>query len=158
MNNRPIWLQVIFAQSLIAMIWSLYMGRYGDPLINLMTRDFFNPENALAICALCRYARILIYPLVFVSGIALIRNDHQSRTYMIPSVVLGIILSGYQYLMAIIPSLTSWFCDPNNPCTIPYLNYFGFITIPLLAFVSFIIIGAMIIRAIKINKVSTPPS
>lgn len=149
---RPIWLRIIFIQSILAALWSLYMGRYGDPLVNLMNRDFFNPENTLAICVLCRYARILLFPLVFISGIALIRKDYKARTYMIPSIILGLIISGYQYLMAIVPSLTSGVCDPNNPCTIPYLNYFGFITIPLLAFLSFVIIGAMVLRAIKKEK------
>ena len=149
---RPTWLKIIFALSLVAMVWSLYMWRYGDPLLNLISGDLFNPTNALAICVLCRYARILIYPLVFISGIALIRNDHNIRIYMVPSVILGIILSGYQYALMIFPSLTSGFCDPNNPCTIPYLNYFWFITIPLLALLTFIGIGAMILWAVQDNK------
>lgn len=151
MSSRPIWLRIIFAQSLIASLWSLYLGFYGDPVANLLSWDLFNAENAMRICVLCRYARILMYPLVFISGIALIRNDHKAWTYMIPSVILGIILEWYQYGLAILP-LFDGVCDPNNPCTIPYLNYFGFITIPLLCLIAFIIIGAMILRAVHQQK------
>ncbi len=146
--NRPTWLRIIFAQALIATLGSLYLGFYGDPAANLLSGDIFNPENAMKICVLCRYARILMYPLVFISGIALIRNDQKAWVYMIPSVVLGIILESYQYALAILPLFDS-VCDPNNPCTIPYLNYFGFITIPLLCLIAFIVIGAMILWAIK---------
>lgn len=152
--NRPLWLRIIFIQALVASLWSLYLGFYGDPVLNLQTWDFFNADNALKICILCRYARILMYPLVFISGVALIRNDHKAWTYMIPSVVLGIILESYQYGMMIFPTITGGVCDPNNPCTIPYLNYFGFITIPLLCLIAFIVIGVMILRAISQQKQS----
>ena len=78
MNRRPLRLRIIFFQSLLATIGSLYLGFYGDPVLNFFyTGDWFNPENAFAICDLCRYARILMYPLVFISGVALIRNDNQ---------------------------------------------------------------------------------
>lgn len=147
--SRPTWLRIIFAQALIATLWSLYLGFYGDPILNLQTRDLFNADNALKICILCRYARILMYPLVFISGVALITNDPKVRKYMIPSVVLGIIVESYQWWMMIFPTLTGGVCDPNNPCTVPYLNYFWFITIPLLALTAFIVIGAMILRAMK---------
>ena len=149
--KRPTWLRIIFIQAMIATFGSLYLWYYGDPVANLQTRDFFNSDNALKICILCRYARILMYPLVFISGVALIRNDHKAWVYMLPLVVSGIILEAYQYGLAIVPLFSS-VCDPDNPCTIPYLNYFGFITIPLLCLVAFIIIGAMILRAIRQQK------
>lgn len=152
--KRPLWLRIIFAQSLIASLWSLYLWFYWDPIANLQTQDFFNPENALKICVLCRYARILMYPLVFISGVALIHNDKKSWIYMIPSVVLGIILTLYHSSLMILPTISGGLCDPNNPCTVPYLNYFWFITIPLLCLIAFIVIGSMILRAINKQKKS----
>lgn len=146
--KRPTWLRIIFAISLIAMLGSLYFGYFGDPIANLSTGNFFNTANAFNICILCWYARILMYPIVFISGIALIRNDQKTRITILPLVILGIILEVYQYGLALMPSLNG-LCDPSNPCTIPYLNYFGFITIPLLCLIAFILIGAMILRAIK---------
>jgi len=43
---------IIFLQALIAMVASLYYGRYGDIVVNIMTRDLFNPDNALTASSL----------------------------------------------------------------------------------------------------------
>lgn len=146
--ERPTWLRIVFVLSLISMLGSLYFGYFGDPVANFSTGDFWNLENGLNVCILCWYARILMYPIVFISGVALIRNDQKARMTILPLVVFGIILEAYQYGLAIMP-LFNGICDPSNPCTIPYLNYFGFITIPLLCLIAFILIGGMILRAIK---------
>lgn len=88
--KRPLRLRIIFIQACIATMGSLYLGFYGDPIYNFYTGDWFNPENAFGICDLCRYARILMYPLVLLSGVALIRNDRKAYWYMLPSVILGL--------------------------------------------------------------------
>ena len=77
-------MKIIFAQALIAMLGSLYYGFYGDPF----SGDFFNSANALEPCELCRYARILMYPLVFFSGVALIKKQTKIVDYFIPFCVL----------------------------------------------------------------------
>lgn len=150
--SRPVRLRVIFLISLAAMIGSLYFWLFGDPLINALTGDRRNRENALKICDLCRYARILIYPLVLLSGMALYRRDYSIRVYIAPFALLGIILEWYQRWMMLAPEISLWFCDPENPCTAPYLNYFGFITIPFLSFLAFLVIGLMILRGANLAK------
>lgn len=140
--NRPVWLWIVFIASLLAMIGSLYFGYFWDPLDNLHSGIFFDPSNGLPICVLCRYTRIAIYPIVFLSGIALIRNDRTIWIYILPLIIVGLIVSLYQNAIIIIPTITSWVCDLSNPCTIGYLHWLGFITIPLLALGSLITILA----------------
>ncbi len=137
---------IIFFQSLIATVWSLYYGFYGDPIANSIAWDMFNPANGFLPCELCWYARILMYPLVWISWIAWIRDDWKSIYTMIPFVVLGIWLELYHYLLQKNPNLeTSFTCTANNPCDALWVNYFGFLTIPLLCLIAFCVIWLSII-------------
>lgn len=150
MTKRPLRLRIVFAQSLIATLWSLYLGFYGDPVLNFFyTGDWFNPENAFGICDLCRYARILMYPLVLISGVALIRNDKQWYWYMLPSVILWLMLEIFHYTLQMFPIETSFKCTDANPCMAFYVRYFGFLTIPGLCLLAFIIIFLAILRGIR---------
>jgi disulfide bond formation protein DsbB len=155
MNKRPIWLWLIFIQSLVATLWSLYLWFYWDPILNFFySHDWFNPANAFGICDLCRYARILMYPLVLISWVALIRNDNKAYWYMIPSVVLGLMLETFHYTLQMFPIETSFKCTAANPCMAFYVRYFGFLTIPWLCWVAFIIIFLAILRGIKHHEQS----
>ena len=143
--SRPLWLWLIFIVSTLAMLGSLYFWYFGDPVKNLASGEFFNPDNALAICVLCRYTRIATYPIVLISALGLIRRDTSVWVYILPLVIVGLVVSLYQNAIIIIPTITSGVCDINNPCTIGYLNWRWFITIPLLALASlFTILGASI--------------
>ena len=146
MKRRPIRLRIIFIQALIASCGSLYFGFFGDPWLNLQAGELFNPANAFNICPLCRFARILMYPLTFIAAVGLIRNDHKAWMYMLPSVTLGLLLEIYHNFLMWQPSYGV--CSPTDPCTTPYLNYFGFVTIPLLCLTAFVTIATMIIRAL----------
>lgn len=153
MNKRPIRLRIVFAQSLLATLWSLYLGFYWDPVLNFFyTWDWFNSENAFAICDLCRYARILMYPLVFISGMALIHNDKKAYWYMLPSVILWLMLEVFHYTLQMFPIETSFKCTASNPCMAFYVQYFWFLTIPWLCLLAFIIIFGAILRGIKHNE------
>jgi len=83
----------------------LYYGRYGDPVANWVSGEWFNPENALTPCVLCWYARILMYPLVIVSLTALIMKKKDAVDYILPFAVLGTLLEIYQYAQIWIPRI-----------------------------------------------------
>lgn len=150
--KRPVRLRIVFFQALIATSWSLYLGFYGDPIYNFYTGDWFNPENAFGICDLCRYARILMYPLVLLSGVALIRNDRKAYWYMLPSVILGLWLEIFHYTLQMFPIETTFKCTADNPCMAFYVNYFGFLTIPGLCLLAFLIIFSGIIWGIRKDR------
>ncbi len=133
-------LWIIFIQALLAMLGSLYYGRYGDPIEQIFTGDFFNPDNGFTPCELCRYARILMYPIVLSSLIAIIKKDFRIVDYIIPIWILGTILEIYHYTLQKFLITTSFFCTRANPCTALEVDYFGFITIPFLCLIAFIVI------------------
>ncbi|WP_025690899.1 disulfide oxidoreductase [Paenibacillus zanthoxyli] len=96
-------------------------------------------------CKLCWFQRIFMYPQVFLLGIATYRNDKRIIPYVLPLCVVGGSISLYHYAEQKIPALgTVVPCTIGVPCTKDYLNFFGFITIPLLALTAFVLIFVLL--------------
>lgn len=92
-------------------------------------------------CTLCWYQRILMYPLVILLGIAFYESNFKIYKYILPFTILGMIISGYHYSLQKIPSFKPiGMCTSGVPCSAEYINWLGFITIPLLAFIAFFLI------------------
>lgn len=131
---------LIFIVSLTATLGSLYYGYFGDPLAQIATGDYFNPDNALTICELCRYARILTYPITILSGVALARRDANIAVYTAIFSFLCLILESYHYGLQKFNIPTSQLCTWSKPCNALDINYLWFITIPFLCGVAALII------------------
>ncbi|WML40990.1 disulfide oxidoreductase [Neobacillus sp. OS1-2] len=92
-------------------------------------------------CTLCWYQRIFMYPLAIILGIAVYRNDKKIYYYVLPLSIIGVLLSGYHTLLQKIPYLQQFeMCTSGVPCSKDYINWLGFISIPMLALIAFIII------------------
>lgn len=91
-------------------------------------------------CRLCWYQRILMYPLVLITLVGALRRDEYLPSYVLPLSILGMIVSGYHSLLerGVFPPPPV--CSAEVPCTISYVNYFGFITIAVMAFTAFSLI------------------
>jgi disulfide bond formation protein DsbB len=92
-----------------------------------------------------------MYPIVFILGIAFYRNQSKDAIYVLPLSLIGMIISIYHILIQKVPALkeTVVQCGGPVPCTGDYLNWFGFITIPMLAFVAFLLINLFSIKLLK---------
>lgn len=104
-------------------------------------------------CSLCWYQRICLFPLVIILGIATYRRDYKISVYCIPQVIIGLIFAIYQYLY---PHLAPYIgpvklCTLNTDCSYVYFEFLGFITLPFLSIVNFVIILWFLILAFK-NK------
>ncbi|MCX6823456.1 MAG: disulfide bond formation protein B [candidate division SR1 bacterium] len=137
---KPIaWLRLIFVQSLLAMAGSLYFSNFGDPIANIAHGNIFGGMG-FEPCHLCRWARILMYPLVLISLIGLIRKDTKIAYTILPISAMGIILTGYHYIIQRVNGLNILSCGPGNPCTLIDWKIRGVITIPALARIAFVVI------------------
>jgi disulfide bond formation protein DsbB len=122
-NNKP--LLIAWLSSVAAFLGSLY----------------FSEVLHYVPCTLCWYQRIIMYPLVILLGAAFYHQDRLIARYVLPFSILGILISGYHYSLQKIPALKAFeMCSSGVPCTGEYINWLGFITIPLLAFTGFVII------------------
>lgn len=142
----------IFLQALVAMLGSLYYSTFGDPVTNIIAGNPFPQNSGFTPCVLCWYARILMYPIVPLSLIGGVKNDKNFVDYILPLSIMGMFLDTYHYMLQKTQLVTSLGCTNNNPCNAMEVNYFGFLTIPLLALIAFTVITVLCIIYKILNK------
>ena len=97
-------------------------------------------------CVLCWYQRICMYPLVAILGVGWLRRDRGVWMYAAPLLIAGPGVSIYHYLIERYPSLGSGLsCSLDAPCTVPYFEELGFVTLAYMCLSAFAIIGALLV-------------
>lgn len=91
-------------------------------------------------CTLCWYQRIAMYPLAIVLGIAAWRGEVGVRRYVVPIAAIGAVIAAYHVALERLPGLPSGACSLEVPCTLIYVERFGFVTIPVMALIGFLAI------------------
>src|SRR5699024_11126886 len=125
MDRRKLYVQLLFFTSLIATMGSLY----------------FSEVRQYVPCEFCWYQRILMYPIVIISFIALVRQDFNAKDYIRALSIPGILMGGYHYALQKVSLLGDGMAACKGvSCTVQYINWLGFITIPLLSFIAFTLI------------------
>lgn len=101
-------------------------------------------------CTLCWYQRICMYPLIVIYGVALWSDDRGFHKYSLPLVAIGLALAAYHNLLyygvvetSIVP------CQQGVSCTSKQIEYFGFVTIPFLSMMSFVVLAAAEILSLR---------
>ncbi len=122
---RPNALRLAWAVSVAATAGSLYFSNAAG----------FTP------CSLCWYQRIAMYPLTVVLGAALLGGG-RVRWYAGPLAAAGGLLSLYHLGVQRLPALDAGTCAPEAPCTLVWVQEFGFMTIPFMALAAF---GAILV-------------
>lgn len=121
---------------------------------------YFSEVMLFVPCNLCWWQRILMYPLVLLLGVASYTNDHRVVRYVLPLSIAGMFVSAYHYLGQKVPNfLPPEVCRGGVPCTGEYINWLGFITIPLLAFTAFTLITVILsLKAAADRSAARPAS
>ena len=104
---------------------------------------FFSEALGWIPCVLCWYQRILMYPLVVLIAVGILRRDRRLQLYVLPLSLAGIGVSLYHYLLIKTDWLPPPACAVGVPCTVDYLNLFGFINIPFMALTAFVLISGL---------------
>lgn len=111
---------------------------------------YFSEVRQFVPCSLCWYQRILMYPLVFILGIASFRQDVGVRVYALPLSVLGGLIAIYHVLEQNVPGFGApGLCRVGVPCSAKYINWLGFISIPVLSLTAFTLITALLLSLRK---------
>lgn len=95
-------------------------------------------------CRLCIYQRIAMYPLVVVLGLSAATRSTRLRPLALVMAGLGACVSGYHMLVERYPNLETSSCDPANPCSIIWVERFGYLTIPTMALSGFLLIIVLV--------------
>lgn len=106
---------------------------------------FFSEIMHFEPCKLCWFQRIFMYPLTILLGIAAYKNDEGIIPYARTLSVIGLFISLFHYLEQKVPGLHNVLpCTTGIPCNGQYINWFGFMTIPFLAFIGFGLITVLL--------------
>ncbi len=128
---------IAWIQALIAMFMSLYFSEIRH----------FTP------CILCWYQRILMFPLVIILAVGISQKDKKIYQYVLPMSILGSVIALYQIFLqiGILPEAVAP-CAFGLSCTVKYVSYFGFITIPLMSFAAFTLITICMVLYKRVQK------
>lgn len=107
---------------------------------------FFSEILLFPPCVLCWYQRICMYPLVSILAVGIITKDKNIIWYALPLSIIGLVISIFHNLLyyKIIPDDLAP-CSSGVSCTTTFIEYFGFITIPFLSMIAFLIINGCLI-------------
>jgi len=107
---------------------------------------FFSEVMGFQPCVLCWYQRICMYPLVLILPAALFPFDRNVVRYAAPLALLGLLTAGFHLLLVAgyIPESIKP-CVQGVPCTDVQIEWFGFVTIPLLSALSFLVIAVLLL-------------
>ncbi len=99
---------------------------------------FFSEVMGVLPCVLCWYQRIFMFPLVVMLPFALFPLDRGVARYALPLALGGWLVALYHVLLVAgyIPERIRP-CTQGVPCSDLKVNWFGFVSIPLLSLLAF---------------------
>ncbi len=106
---------------------------------------FFGEVMHLPPCSLCWYQRIFMFPMVLILPFGLFPFDRGVVRAALPLAGFGALVAAFHVLLVagIIPERLEP-CKQGVPCSETVIEWFGFVTIPLLSFAAFAAIAALL--------------
>jgi disulfide bond formation protein DsbB len=126
--------------------WNMVFACWLIATLSTLGALFLGEVMKLTPCVLCWYQRIFMFPLVFVLAAGLFPFEPKVVRYALPLAAAGLLISVYHLLLTagFIPE-TMTPCTQGVPCSKVQIEWFGFVTIPLLSAISFLIINVLLI-------------
>lgn len=130
------------------MAWTLIFCAWLVASVSTLGALFFGEVMKLPPCVLCWYQRICMFPLALILPVGLFPFDRKVVRYALPLAVIGGLFAVFQLLLVagVIPESIKP-CTQGVPCSEKVIEWFGFVTIPLLSVVAFSTIIALLIAA-----------
>ena len=100
-------------------------------------------------CHFCWYARVFMYPQMFIFAVALYMKDRKVIAYSFPLLVAGLLLSLYHNFMYYFGETTNAPCDASGVSCYQHLvsEFGGYISIPMLSLTSVVALLAVVLVA-----------
>ncbi|HUF37005.1 MAG TPA: disulfide oxidoreductase [Anaerolineales bacterium] len=118
----------------------------GPAIAALLGSLYFSEIRGFVPCELCWYQRILMYPITILLIVGIFNDDWLLPKYILPFSITGLGVSIYHYLLQNHVFGASM-CSAGVSCAVRYINVYGFITIPFLAGVAFLLITILMLGA-----------
>ena len=128
--------------------WALLFAAWMVALLATAGSLFFSYVMEFAPCVLCWYQRIFLFPLVVVLARGLFPFDRGAVRYGLPLALLGWLVAAYHNLVyaGVVPESLQP-CAKGVSCSETQIEWFGFLSIPLLSVLAFTLISLLLILA-----------
>lgn len=133
---------------LLFFIWAI-------SLISVAGSLFFSFVLNYQACTLCLIQRFIMGVMVIGLGYGVVTKKIKTVFISLFFSLFGMIVAGYQYILQKTHTNSGQFFCGQVDCTKEYINWFGFITIPFLSFMAFLVILVVsfyIIKKGRLNK------
>ena len=129
-------------------LWALLFAAWLLAAVAALGALFLSEVMGLAPCVLCWWQRVALFPLVVILALALFPPDPRVIRYALPLAVIGLLVAGFHLLVmaGVIPEALAP-CQQGVPCKTVQITWFGFVTIPLLSFVTFLTLCGLLLVA-----------
>jgi len=108
-------------------------------------------------CRLCWLQRFAMYPLGPILAVAAVMRWYRVRPWAMGLAAAGACISVWHLLIERYPTLEgSTSCDPANPCSIIWVERFGYLTIPGMALSGFLLIITLLALARPVTADARP--
>lgn len=126
--------------------WALVFAAWLIAATATLGALFMSEVMAFAPCLLCWYQRIFMFPLVFLLGVGLFPLEPRIVRYTLPLAMGGLLVAAFHLLLTAgyIPETLAP-CRQGIPCSTVQIEWFGFVTIPLLSAVAFLTISVLLV-------------
>lgn len=107
---------------------------------------FFSEIKHFEPCHLCWYQRICLFPLAIILGIGTYRGALGISRYVLPQTIIGFLFAIYQVAIQEIPGWNPIdICGAGPSCSEKVLIGLGFVTLPMLSVLTFLILIILLI-------------
>ena len=129
-----------------ATAWTLVFCAWLIASTSTLGALFFGEVMHLPPCSLCWYQRIFMFPLTLILPLGLFPFDKNVVRYTLPMAALGGLVAAFHLLLVagVIP-VSIKPCAQGVPCSEKVIEWFGFVTIPLLSVAAFSAITALLV-------------
>lgn len=130
--------------------WTLVFAAWLVATLATLGALFMSEIMGFAPCVLCWWQRIFMFPLVLILALGLFPFDAKVLRYAMPLAGIGLLVAGFHVLltMGIIPEALAP-CRQGIPCKTIQVQWFGFVTIPLLSFFAFLTVNGLLLAAYR---------
>jgi len=127
--------------------WLLIFSAWLIAAVSTLGSLFFSEVMELIPCVLCWYQRIFLFPLAIILLIGLFPLDKKVVNYALPLAIIGLLFTVYHCLLffGVIPENLQP-CSQGVSCTDDNMELFGFLPIPLLALIAFLMIIILLLK------------
>ncbi|MDO8959806.1 MAG: disulfide bond formation protein B [Rhodocyclaceae bacterium] len=131
-----------------AAAWALVFGAWIIASCATLGALFFGEVMQLPPCLLCWYQRIFMFPLALILPLGLAPFDRNIVRYTLPLAVIGWLIAVFHQML-----VAGWVpkglepCARGVPCSKTVIDFFDFVTIPLLSVAAFSAIIVLLVLA-----------